>query len=74
MASLNRRLRAAARADNWARVIHRCAWCKRLFDENGAYRSIVAFDDSAVATDGMCPPCGARALEQLAQRFRPLAA
>ena len=74
MSSLESMLRRASAADNWTRVLHRCAWCKRAFDENGAYTNVVAFDRSAVATDGMCPACGARALAQIAARHTTRAA
>jgi len=55
-------------------VIHRCAWCKRLFDANGAYTAIVPFDETTVATDGMCPACGACAVAQINARRHRLAA
>jgi hypothetical protein len=74
MDTLTRKLRLAAREGNWGLVIHRCACCRRVFDEHGAYGSVIAFDASTVATDGMCPACGARALEQIARRRGRLAA
>jgi hypothetical protein len=61
-------LQRATAADNWSQVIHRCAWCRRVFDENGAYGNVVALHTGSVATDGMCPACGARALRQIAAR------
>jgi hypothetical protein len=61
-------------ADNWSNVIHRCAWCKRVFDESGAYGSMLALSTTSVTTDGMCPPCGKRALAQVALRQGRLAA
>ena len=74
MADLEAMLRRASAADNWSHVIHRCAWCKRVFDANGVYPAIMPFDDTTVATDGMCPPCGARALSELSARHSRRAA
>ena len=74
VADLEARLRRASAADNWSQVIHRCAWCKRVFDADGTRTVIVPIDDTIVATDGMCPPCGARALAQVAARHNRLAA
>jgi hypothetical protein len=65
---LDAMLRRSTAVDNWSQVIHRCAWCRRVSDENGAYGNIVAIDTARVATDGMCPACGARALRQIAAR------
>ncbi|MBV9577853.1 MAG: hypothetical protein JO057_04605 [Chloroflexi bacterium] len=62
--------RAAAQVD-WNHIVHRCAWCKRVADAQGEYvspRKLVALDDDVVATDGMCPACGARALAVLDAR------
>src|SRR5262245_36610536 len=67
-------LKLATVADNWRYVIRRCAWCKRIFDERGAYTTIVAFNASTVTTDGMCAACGRRALAQIAARRGRLAA
>ncbi len=74
MADLEAMLRRASEADNWSHVIHRCAWCKRVFDASGACTSVVALDNSMVATDGMCPACGARALAQITHLRHPRAA
>jgi len=74
MSSLQSMLRRASAADNWTHILHRCAWCKRLFDEHGAYGNVVAFDPASVATDGMCPACGARALAQISERHTQRAA
>ena len=74
MADLEEMLRSASAAENWSHVIHRCAWCKRVFDADGVCSSIVPFDETTVATDGMCPACGARAMGQIRARHRPLAA
>jgi hypothetical protein len=65
---LERMLSLAAMGDNWRQVIHRCAWCRRIYDENGAYTNLVAFDATRVATDGMCSACGAHALAEVAAR------
>ena len=68
-------LKLATLADNWRQVIHRCAWCKRMFDErSGACTTFVAFGASTVTTDGMCAACGRRALAQIAGRRGRLAA
>jgi DNA-directed RNA polymerase subunit RPC12/RpoP len=68
--------RAAAEAD-WSRVVHRCAWCKRIADAHGHYVLALEPEESTVITDGMCPPCGTRALAKLTARRladQPLAA
>jgi hypothetical protein len=58
--------RAATRA-GWARVIRRCAWCQRVFDEHGVGEVLVVVDAATIiTTDGMCPPCGRRNLARLA--------
>ena len=62
-------LSRAATATGWAHVIHRCAWCRHVFDEHGVGEILIALDDATVViTDGMCPPCGRRSLVQLAGR------
>ena len=74
-------LRSAAEAD-WTDVVRRCAWCGRIADRHGRYRKIAMVDESAVYTDGMCPPCGSRGLAHVRRRpvklqpriTRPLAA
>ena len=38
MLSLDSMLRIAASADNWTRVVHRCAWCKRVSGQRGLHR------------------------------------
>jgi hypothetical protein len=59
----------AATPDGWTRVIHRCAWCQRVYDEQGVGERLLAIDRmTVVVTDGMCPPCGTRTLAQLAAR------
>jgi DNA-directed RNA polymerase subunit RPC12/RpoP len=68
--------RAAAEVD-WSRVVHRCAWCKRVADAQGYYVASVGLDEATVMTDGMCPACGVRALAKLTARRlarEPLAA
>jgi hypothetical protein len=61
-------LSQAATAEGWAQVVHRCAWCQRIFDEHGVRTVAVAVDRMTVVTDGMCSPCGMRCLAQLARR------
>jgi hypothetical protein len=68
MCDLDSLLEQAARADNWRAIVHRCAWCKHVFDEHGAYGNVVAFNPDAVATDGMCPSCAATALTKIQAR------
>jgi hypothetical protein len=69
MPDLDAILRRAATADGWTRVIHRCAWCQRTYDQRGVTERVVAIDrTTVVVSDGMCPPCGARGLAQLAAR------
>jgi hypothetical protein len=68
MDSLEAMLKRAACADEWTRVVHRCAWCHRIENEHGDYTIAVALDAGMVVTDGMCPPCGRRALTELAAR------
>jgi DNA-directed RNA polymerase subunit RPC12/RpoP len=66
MPPLDSFLKVVADEPNWARVVHRCAWCGRV-NERGQWvqRPLAA---SQVTTDGMCPACGRRALAQLASR------
>ena len=74
---LDEMLKRAAGADEWTRVVRRCAWCQRVENERGEYTTLVALSPTTVVTDGMCPPCGARALTELTLRTRrhaPLAA
>ena len=62
-------LSRAATAKGWARVIQRCAWCQRVFDERGVGEVLVLVDEATVVTtDGMCPPCGRRNMALLAAR------
>jgi hypothetical protein len=70
LSELESLLSYAATAEGWAKVVHRCAWCQRIFDERGVYMVAVALDRTTVITDGMCPPCGTRGLAQLAGRTR----
>ena len=73
--TLESMLKQAAAADQWAHVVHRCAWCKRIVDASGKYTNLVALDEATtVVTDGMCPPCGTRALGDIAARRQALAA
>jgi hypothetical protein len=77
MDSLDEMLKHAADADEWTRVVHRCAWCQRVENERGEYTALVALSATTVVTDGMCPPCGSRAMAELATRHlrrQPLAA
>jgi hypothetical protein len=78
MDTLDALLKTAAEAD-WAHVVRRCAWCGRIADRHGRYVRVVVVEPETVFTDGMCPPCGTRALAQLTRRARrtrraPLAA
>ena len=69
MPSLEVRLRAAARLPDWdTQVVRRCAWCGRVADGDGEYRDVYLVREEVVTTDGMCPPCGAAALAQIAAR------
>jgi galactose-1-phosphate uridylyltransferase len=70
MLALDSMLKLAASADEWTRVVHRCAWCKRVADERGEYSRIVVLGEATVVTDGICPRCGKRALAELAERRR----
>jgi hypothetical protein len=75
--TLESELKRAALESDWSRVVHRCAWCKRVADAHGHYVAAVELDESTVVTDGMCPPCGVRALAKLSARRlagEPLAA
>jgi len=66
--TLDLELKRAADEVDWSRVVHRCAWCKRIADAHGRYVSSRALAEDTVVTDGMCPPCGRGALAQLAKR------
>jgi hypothetical protein len=68
LSELESLLSQAATAEGWAKVVHRCAWCQRMFDEHGVRTVAVALDRMTVVTDGMCPPCGIHGLAQLARR------
>ena len=68
MDSLDEMLKRAADADEWTRVVHRCAWCQRVENERGEYAAFAALSASTVVTDGMCPACGRRAMADLAAR------
>ena len=59
--------RAAAEVD-WSRVIHRCAWCRRIADAGGEYVSAQELDEDTAVTDGMCPACGTHQMALLASR------
>jgi hypothetical protein len=69
MDTLDTLLKTAAEAD-WAHVVRRCAWCGRVADRHGRYVRAVIVEPETVFTDGMCPPCGSRALASLARRPR----
>jgi hypothetical protein len=66
--ALDAMLKRAANADEWTRVVHRCAWCHRIENAHGRYTVAAAIDADTVVTDGMCPPCGRRALAEVAGR------
>jgi len=68
MDSLDEMLKRAAGADEWTRVVRRCAWCQRVENERGEYTTLVALSPTTVVTDGMCPACGRRAMADLAAR------
>ena len=68
MDSLEAMLKRAATADEWTRVVHRCAWCHRIENAHGEYTIAVALDAETVVSDGMCPPCGRHALAEIAAR------
>jgi hypothetical protein len=68
MDSLDEMLKHAADADEWTRVVHRCAWCQRVENARGEYTNLAALSPTTVVTDGMCPPCGTRAMAELALR------
>jgi hypothetical protein len=70
LSELESLLSHAATAEGWAKVVHRCAWCQRMFDKGGVYTVAVALDRTTVITDGMCPPCGTLGLAMLARRTR----
>ena len=75
--TLESELKRAADEADWSRVVHRCAWCKRVADAQGHYVLAVELDESTVITDGMCPACGVRAMAKLTARRlaqQPLAA
>ena len=77
MLDLDSMLTLAARADDWNRVVHRCAWCKRVVDEHGQYVNVAVPSDETPVTDVMCPACATRVLAQLTTRnvrHQPLAA
>jgi hypothetical protein len=59
----------AAGATNWERmVVRRCAWCQRVADRAGVYRTAILTEPATVFTDGMCPECGAAALARVGTR------
>jgi len=66
--TLDSELKRAAEQADWSRVVHRCAWCKRVADAQGEYVLPRELDADTVVTDGMCPACGTRALALLARR------
>jgi predicted RNA-binding Zn-ribbon protein involved in translation (DUF1610 family) len=68
MKSLNAKLKCAADADAWTHVVHRCAWCRRIANERGEYAAMGVLDPQTVFTDGLCPPCGRRVLDEVAER------
>jgi hypothetical protein len=70
MFDLDTMLKRAAQSDDWANVVHRCAWCRRTADADGQYRTIRIVDAATVVTDGMCPTCGAGALAHISARKR----
>lgn len=74
MDSLNSMLKRAAGADEWPRVVHRCAWCGRTLDPYGSYTDLECLETTVVVTDGMCSACGTNALAQIAARRQPVAA
>ena len=69
--TLESELKRAAAETDWSRVVHRCAWCKRIADARGRYVSSRDLAQNTVVTDGMCPRCGKHALARLAER-RPV--
>jgi hypothetical protein len=74
MDSLDSMLKRAASADEWTRVIHRCAWCRRTLDPQGSYTDLASLESTVVVTDGMCAACGTKALAEIAARRQLLAA
>jgi len=74
MDSLDSMLKRAASADEWTRVVHRCAWCRRTLDKQGSYTDLVSLEPTVVVTDGMCAACGNKALAQISARRQRLAA
>ena len=69
MMPLDALLKNAAEAPDWTSVVHRCAWCGRVTNARGEWVHLrVVGTEECVATDGMCPRCGARALAQIARR------
>ena len=67
MNSLDELLKSAAQAD-WTQVVRRCAWCHRVADKRGRYRTVRVVEANTVFTDGMCPPCGTRGLAMVRRR------
>ena len=67
MSALDALLKLAASTPDWRTIIHRCAWCGRVQTERGDW-VMRPIDASAVTTDGMCPPCGTRALGEVGIR------
>jgi hypothetical protein len=66
--TLESELKRAAAEKDWTRVVHRCAWCRRIADAHGQYVSSRDLAEDTVVTDGMCPRCGKRALARVAKR------
>ena len=66
--TLESELRRAATQVDWSRVVHRCAWCKRVANGQGEYVSPRELHDDAVVTDGMCPACAIREMALLHAR------
>jgi hypothetical protein len=69
MLPLDALLKNAAEAPDWTSIVHRCAWCGRVTNDRGEWvRLRVVRAEDCIATDGMCPRCGTRALAQIARR------
>jgi hypothetical protein len=66
--TLESELRRAATQVDWSRVVHRCAWCKRVANSQGEFVSTRDLDPEAVVTDGMCPACARREMALLRAR------